>query len=133
MKIVMKENKQVFSPRTYQLGYSDETVFEFDKIFSYVVYGICIWKEVIHYLLIEKEGYLPSWYPAELFSITDNSVPFEWYFNFYGDENEPMLSAIWGYKELAMDKNHYYDLIERESKDISIFLHRKKEIDEYSN
>ncbi len=96
---------------------------------EYTVYGISQWKNVIYYLTINKYNTLPSWYPADLFEITDNLLPIEWYYNCF--KNSETLSAIWGYSELALIEKHYEDLIERNDNAIKIFLKRKSEIDNY--
>lgn len=41
------------------------------------------------------------------------------------------IDYIWGYRELALDDTHALGLIERESKDMELFLKRKAEIDEF--
>jgi hypothetical protein len=96
----------------------------------YIVYGIDLWRGTIHYLTTNKFNMNPSWYPAELFEIIDNLLPLEWYYEFYTYEND--ISAIWGYKELVLNKEHKDSLLERDNKAISIFLTRKQEIDELS-
>ena len=96
---------------------------------EYVVYGQMIYNEVLYYLIKETYEDLPSWYPAELFEVTNNLIYMEWYFRF---DSESELSAIWGYWELVFSLEHYDGLIDREKKDIKIFLDRKKEIDEFS-
>lgn len=41
------------------------------------------------------------------------------------------IEYIWGYKELALNDRHALGLMERENKDIEIFLKRKAEMDEF--
>ncbi len=96
---------------------------------EYVVYGQMIYDEVLYYLIKGTYEDLPSWYPAELFEVTNNLIYMEWYFRF---DSKSELSAIWGYWELVFSLEHYDGLIDREKKDIKIFLDRKKEIDEFS-
>ncbi len=127
MKLIIKKDYQL-SEKSYKLGYTEETVFHFQINKLYEVYGICIWHDTINYLLIEQEGSLPSWYPAEIFDISDPSLPSEWYFNFYGYDDISGLTAVWGYKDLVESKEHYTGLLERESQDIKTFLQMKKEI-----
>lgn len=101
---------------------------EVDK--EYVIYGIIIYEDKVHYL-ISDSCRTPFWYPAELFVVINNLLPFEWYYNFYGDDF--YLKAIFGYKELIFDDAHSYNILEREQKDLEIFCTRKKEIDEYED
>jgi len=127
MKILFKVDYQL-SRESYELGYTDETTFDFKANTPYTVFGICIWHGALHYLTIEHEGGLPSWYPAEIFRIYDPSLPFDWYFKYYGYNSNTGLVGVWGYKELVESYEHYIGLLERESEHIKIFLERKKEI-----
>ncbi|CDN45759.1 MULTISPECIES: hypothetical protein [Paenibacillus] len=118
------------SIKTKELGNSDQTRYSVKIDEQYTVYGQHIYKGVLSYLLLGTFENLPSWYPAELFEVTDTLLPLEWYFQFYGNENS--ISAIWGYKELVAIDSHHDDLIEREDEAVRIFLKRKKEIDEFN-
>lgn len=113
---------------SYKLGYTKETKFNFRDDSCYFVYGISIWNNALHYLLIEQEGDLPSWYPAEIFSCCESLLPINWHHKFYGYGNDTGIIAVWGYKELVESQQHYIGLLERESCDIEIFLQRKNEI-----
>ena len=95
---------------------------------TYVIYGQMIWKGILEYLVVGTYENLPSWYPAELFEVVNSQVHFEWYYQY---NKEAEISAIWGYVELVEDKDYLYNLIEREEEAISIFLKRKKEIEEF--
>jgi hypothetical protein len=93
----------------------------------HIVYGQCISKGILKYLIVGTYENLPSWYPAELFEVCNSILPLEWYFQY--DAN-CVISAIWGYKELVLDESHYDGLIDREDIAIRVFLKRKREIDE---
>jgi len=98
----------------------------------YTVYGISLWNNVLNYLTMDRYGTLPFWHPAELFSVEESLLPLEWYYQYFGNGVDTCLSALWGYKELVADENHYDELLEREDTAIRIFLKRKREIDENS-
>ena len=51
----------------------------------------------------------------------------------YGTKDIETVSAVWGYKELALNRAHYRELILSESNALEIFNIRKKEIDEFHN
>lgn len=106
-----------------------ETIFSVDIDIVYTVYGISIYDGVIRYL-IDVCDYCPYWYPAELFIITDNLLPLEWYFNFFGYP-EDRMTAVWSYKEMVFEKNHNVNLLEREKEVMDIYVKRKQEIDEW--
>lgn len=95
---------------------------------TYNVYGMLIWNNCLHYFTTDFYQAQPHWYPAELFEVTDTLLPFEWHFNNNLDNGD----AIWGYKELVYDKEHNYNLFEREVKHVNIFIKRKIEIDNFS-
>jgi hypothetical protein len=114
--------------KTLTLGYSTETMFDLCLEQIYTVYGICIWRESLHYMLKGEEHSFPSWYPAELFTVTDHLMPSEWYFEYCGSACD--ITTVWGYKELVLDGNHFDDLMERNNEALGVFLKRKQEIDE---
>lgn len=134
MKVTCIGNNGRYLPEKYLAsGNSIETIFQVSLGELYIVYGICLWDDddTLHYLLMGKNENLPSWYPAELFQVTDKSLPFEWYFNFNSVREQSLLTAIWGYEELVKDPKHHDALIERESDAIEVFLKRKSEIEEF--
>ncbi|MEF2965545.1 phosphoribosylaminoimidazole synthetase [Paenibacillus sp. M1] len=119
---VQLKNDPKLSDLSYKLGYTSKTKFDFLKHVGYLVFGISIWNSALQYLLIEHEGGLPSWYPAEIFSCFDMSLPYNWYHKFYGYENETGIISVWGYKELVESQDYYIGLQERQAEDINIFL-----------
>ncbi|GAE42883.1 TPA: GNAT family acetyltransferase [Bacillus mycoides] len=55
----------------------------------------------------------------------------KWYFADYKLSKAITIEYMWGYKELALNDIHALGLMERENKDIEIFLKRKAETDEF--
>ncbi|MEB9856597.1 hypothetical protein P4K23_13945 [Bacillus cereus] len=99
---------------------------------EYIVYGICkLQSGELTYLILGERENMPSWYPAELFKISDALQPLEWYCAERKQVKDTTIDYIWGYKELALDDTHALGLIERENKDMELFLKRKAEIDEF--
>lgn len=87
------------------------------------VHGISVAHGVVHYLVIPSDGAFPVWYPAELFDVTDYSLPGDWYFDYYGTEHG--IDAMWGYRELVLDPDHHDDLIgNRGPKAVGVFAER---------
>ncbi|UTR15006.1 phosphoribosylaminoimidazole synthetase [Salipaludibacillus sp. LMS25] len=127
----LSNNGRGLTKKALSIGNSIETQYSLENDKIYTVYGINVWDEVMHYLVLGKDENFPSWYPAELFEVVENVLPYEWYFNYYGEDSVTGVLAIWGYKELVLDTNHYIELIEREKNELNIFLKRKQEIDEF--
>ncbi|MED2798150.1 hypothetical protein P4244_11375 [Bacillus thuringiensis] len=99
---------------------------------EYIVYGICkLQSGELTYLILGERENMPSWYPAELFKISDALQHLEWYCAEHKQVKDTTIDYIWGYKELALDDTHALGLIERENKDMELFLKRKAEIDEF--
>lgn len=119
------------SKRTLEAGDLPTTEFQLDIGTEYIVYGISLWRGALYYLTMDKYMTLPTWHPADLFIVTDNLTPVEWYFKYFGFNETFNLNALWGYKELVLDETHYTGLIERENEAIKVFLKRKEEIDEF--
>lgn len=98
---------------------------------QYNVYGIILVQESVKYLLF-NDFEMANWYPVELFQVVDSQLPRNWCFQFFGYE-EYGVSAIWGYREIVENEEHYTGLCEQEKNDIELFLKRKKEIDNCIN
>lgn len=98
---------------------------------EYIVYGIILWKGFLLYLIL-GEGMFPHWYPSELFSVTRNEMPPDWYFVCRREEEGFEVNAVWGYEELVNAEDHFDELSNLEKRAIELFVERKKQIDEIS-
>ena len=104
----------------------------------YIVYSMFLCRGTLQYLLLGESTDAPFWYHADFFEVVDSLLSLEWHFTFRGydnydkdDEDQNPLAAIWGYKEMILDLEHYVDLIEREPEALDIFFKRQREMDEY--
>lgn len=130
MKVVCVDvtNKNL-SDEALSQGYIIKNEFEDLHInHEYLVYGISLWGNVLFYLIVDNVEDLPLWYPADLFRVTDNSLPKGWFFKHYSFK-ESDLSSIWGYAELVLDELHHNELMDRGKKALGIFFKRKSEMD----
>ena len=103
---------------------------------KYIVYSIIMWGKTLDYLIIDEGLKNPSWYPAQLFKVTNPLLPFMWFFTFDKYKNykgEECEKVIYGYKEMIFDSEHYISVIEEKPEALSIFFKRKKQIDEYDD
>lgn len=116
-------------PKLLDLGYSSEADFHLRGDTTYIVYGISMWRFVLHYLVIPENMSLPYWYPADLFEIVDTRLPPELFFRDFRDNDPSEREFLLGYKELIQDVSHDIGLMEREVNAIRIFLERKEEIE----
>jgi len=100
----------------------------------YNVYAILMGDDGLSILLSEDFDF-PMNHPLESFKILSHSLPPNWFFRFINQKEtetrKDLLKAIWGYKEIVYYRDHYYNLIDRESGARNIFRKRKEEIDEY--
>jgi hypothetical protein len=92
---------------------------------AYTVFSITIDNYNL-YLLLSDEYNVPNFFPAELFSITDASIPDDWQFTAYPDDEEYLLKASWGYEYLIQNESHFDNLAEREPEDLAIFAGEKE-------
>lgn len=102
---------------------------------TYFVYSIGAWDNYLFYLLkVDHEDpdldLDPVWFPFEWFEIVDHEIPKSWYFNFIGEPNSDHLSTIFGYKEIVLNYNHHYGLMEREREHLDLFYKLKANLDE---
>ncbi|CAG1013681.1 hypothetical protein ANAEL_04771 [Anaerolineales bacterium] len=116
-------------PRKFPVKAYYDDVLQVGKI--YTVYAQSVWADAINYLIdapVNKEAN-PLWASANLFEITNPSLPGGIFFQYYGADDKRGVQALWGYKELIFDYSHYEKLIDMEDEVISIFLKRQQEID----
>jgi hypothetical protein len=121
------------SQKTIDMDYKKDFKFSVDIGTIYNVYGMFMWGGSLDYLLSSNDG-KPSWFPAELFEVIDHLSPIIWFFNFERYKNyegSDTQRAIYGYKELVADGQHYIDLENGEPKALEIFNKRKRQIDEW--
>jgi hypothetical protein len=129
MKVLCKANSgESLSLKQLELGNTPITHFDLQVGKEYVVYAINLWKGALGYLLV-GDGMHPSWYPAELFEVTQNKLPSSWHFARYNEEDGFDLGALWGYEELIMTENHYDELANLEKPALDVFGKRMTEIE----
>lgn len=96
---------------------------------EYAVCGVWARNGEVGYLLLDDIP-KPNWYPAELFVIVSNVVPYTW--RVASDAREPSgMEFVLGYEELVdLEGGHLIDLIERDRLALTIFQKRKDELEE---
>jgi hypothetical protein len=114
------------SDKYVESAYSRATRFDLTVDREYVGYGICLWLGILVYLIV-GEGGQPSWYPAELFQVSQSSIPDCWHYGFFSERAD--VKAILGYSELVNDYDHFDQLSGLEQSALEIFFKRKQEID----
>lgn len=95
---------------------------------AYTVYGMCIWRGCLMFLIDPSDEGVPSWYPAPAFDVINDHIPKTWSFSYSREEEDCGMAAIFGYKELVNSQEHYNGLAELLPKDLELFKKRKKEI-----
>jgi hypothetical protein len=96
----------------------------------YLVMAMILYKDTKYlYYLIDING-KPNWFPNELFEVTDNSLPTDWSFRIFNDQNDVDIYCIWGYDEICNNEEHYDQLIERENEALMIYFNNKRKIEE---
>jgi hypothetical protein len=120
MRVLCNAKKARMSPKERPMA-AFETESEFDLTISkeYTVFATAIWDTMILLLLADDYG-LPNWHPVEIFSLTENRLPDDWFFS-TTVANEHGVQAILGYKRLIEDPTHYEALLERDQSALNIF------------
>jgi hypothetical protein len=113
------------------MGNLPTSKFDLELENEYIVYGISWWNGVVYYLLI-GEGKYPHWYPSELFTVSQNAIPGNWFFTTFGDSEKNGLQAILSYNEMVNNLDEHYDsLMEYEPEATKIFFARVDEINSF--
>ncbi|MFC1842696.1 hypothetical protein ACFLYU_03505 [Candidatus Dependentiae bacterium] len=121
------------SQKTIDAGYKKDSQLNVKIGSKYTVYSMIMRGDSLDYLIVGESLEAPSWYPAELFEVTNHLLPMTWLFTFDKYKNykgEDSQIAIWGYKEMISDPEHYIALTEGKQKALEVFIKRKQEIDE---
>lgn len=93
------------SLKHFENSYTTSSTFDLEIGKEYVVYAINLWKGLLSYLVV-GEGLFPHWYLSELFSVTRNEIPPNWYFARFCEDEGFELNAVWGYDELVNTEDH---------------------------
>lgn len=101
------------------LGYEAETMIAVESGKVYEVYATSVWRSIVSVLVVDEDDF-PTWYPAEVFEIVCNSIPGDWFFKYYSD-NEFGLQAVWGPEYLVKDERFYDALNDREPSALHTF------------
>lgn len=92
---------------------------------KYTIYGQSIFKGRLKYLIDPQDNSHPNWYPAELFDILDGSPGLNWEFQYFPRDARDDLGALWGYRELVHNVEHFNNLAEREDAALLDFARQK--------
>jgi hypothetical protein len=114
------DNAAILNSRHFDAGYSEGTEFYIEIGREYEIYGITIWGGVISYLVVDKHRQT-SFYPADLFELIDSEVPKSWVFRYIG-LGMFKVNAVFGYKRLVYDQDHYDALVQHDEGAMSYFF-----------
>ncbi|MGA7237067.1 MAG: hypothetical protein WBY44_15375 [Bryobacteraceae bacterium] len=111
-------------PKYLDAGFTTRSVLHITVDKDYAVFGMAVWKDTLRILISDDNG-LPNWYPIELFSVKDARLPDDWLFAFFGNDESSHLQALWGYRNLVIDEQHYDALVERDERALAIFAQER--------
>lgn len=103
----------------------DSVIYDIDVGSTYIIYGQSIFKGKLKYLIDPQDNSRPNWYPAELFDIVDGFPGENWEFQYFPIDAKNDLGALWGYRELVRDVEHFNNLAEREETALLAFARQK--------
>jgi hypothetical protein len=120
MKIVCLFNTGAgLSERHALLGNTPKSQFHIAVGREYAVHAMSIWRSVFYVLIVDEVG-RPHWYPMEAFRIADPRLPDNWYFRDFRDAG-CYLEAIWGYRDMVVNSDHYDALVDRQPDALRLF------------
>jgi hypothetical protein len=119
MKVICIANSGKSLSAKYLIGNTSSSIFHVATGKEYSVFAVAVYRGTTLFLLSD-ENRLPSWFPADLFSITDPRVPQDW-FSAKFPENEDGLQFLLGYEQMVFDDSHYDALLERSPEAIKAF------------
>lgn len=126
MKVLCKYN----DPDNVPSGVPNSFNFGLELEKEYLVMGIVLAEKQLWYLVDEKSR--PSFFPYQLFEVTDASISTNWHFKLYSEDDGIFpfdKEAMWGYYDLCFDENHYEQIVDREPGALELYFKRKTEIE----
>ena len=126
MKVLCKNN----DPDNVPLGVPNSFNFGLELGKEYLVMGMVLAGKQLWFLMDEKSS--PSFFPHQLFQITDASMGPKWHFKLYSKDDGIFpfgKEAMWGYYDLCFDENHYEGLVDREPIALQLYFRRKIELE----
>jgi hypothetical protein len=101
------------------LGYTAETVIALKRGKIYEVYGTSVWRSIVSFMVVDEDDF-PTWYPAEVFKVVDDTVPENWFFKYYPD-SQFGVQAVWGPERLVREDGFYDQLNDRDPSALHVF------------
>ena len=96
---------------------------------EYIVMGIAVYKDGNYpYYLIDDNGF-PDWFPYSLFTISDNSIPNNWFVEVHSKEDEGDILFLSGFNELCNNDDYHDLLMDRDENAMRTYFKRKKEFE----
>lgn len=127
------EYKEISKKELGRFGATSETQFGLTIGKEYLVMGMILGENSLHYLIDDTVHI--SAYPYPLFEVIDHNLPSKWFFKTLNsaDRNYPYQEAFWGYQELVFEQDHYKKLVENDEEAIQTYFKRKIELEEELN
>ncbi|TXI13189.1 MAG: hypothetical protein E6Q66_10480 [Pedobacter sp.] len=96
---------------------------------QYTVMGMLTFKESGHLYFLVDECSRPSWFPHQLFTISNSQLPKNWFVNINEDRTDVDFHNLIGFYELCNDVDFFNNLLEREEETMRIYFRRKMELE----
>lgn len=132
MKAICLKNKVYGEEKKKLLPYVNHEFGEYviDVGEEFIVMGMALDVDTNNLNYLIQKGSLPIWYPQQLFKISDNKIPDNWFIKIYDPLMHGDLIFVVGFNELLNDDFHDA-LMEAEDWALEIFYKRLKEQEEY--
>lgn len=105
------------SKRYLLIGYTEESILHLTVGKDYLAVAISLWRGCLQ-VLVSDDNELPNWFPIECFDLINRYLPVDWLFCYYDGAD---LQALWGYRTLVEDYQHYDALLSRDRSAIAVF------------
>ena len=125
MKVVCKYN----DPSNVPKNIPDDFDFGLNVEKEYLVMGMLTYKKSNSlYFLIDENG-RPSWFPFQIFEISNNVIPENWFVKINTDNDYVDFYNLMGFNELCNNEDFFNQLLERDEKTMQIYFRRKIELE----
>ena|SRR3989344_9689171 len=121
MKVICKFNDPLRLPVDFPNNF--DYGLEVEK--EYLVMGMALYRNDnnLHYLVDDNSR--PNWFPYQIFIISDNSLPNDWFIKIKENKEQTDIHTIWGFYELCNDERYYDLLIDRDKAALDVYYKYK--------
>lgn len=125
MKVICRFN----DPSNIPDNIPDDFDYGLDLGKEYLVMGMLTFKESNNLYFLVDEGGRPSWFPFQIFEISNNKIPESWFVKINTDNDYTDYFNLISFDELSNQEDYFNQLLGRDEEAMQVYFRRKIELE----